>query len=400
LILLPVGVDPDEIWSRIRAELWRRDYQFHEISLSNHGEENTPLATLTNLLGIQWASSDNLRTVTDFISNENLPEVIRVADIESLSEEESKDWMMFLSNWGTASQAIADRGSLPTALCVIAQARSVLPFIPNSDLCLGIHYWWGFPSALEVHLLCRLLQEDDHRGTKLIWREYLLPTLVGNDFALIDPLWENIYSHIDTILEILSHFAEVNGWSKQLLQKWGVEDFNSRSHYGQEYYKTGPPKNGRVLWANGGLFWTAEHGLEVHPAILAVLGQKEDLMRRIWRGQAEFLLSLIDQVRLAVCRYLTQLYGNKWPFKWFSPESREEVEEAGSNPLSCQLGYIEFLFKNVEALRAKRNLLSLISHARWVRNELAHYRPVAFKEYDILWNHIRRSSALFDFFPI
>jgi hypothetical protein len=46
LILLPVGVDPLEVSTALRAELWRRSFRFKEVSLSGLPKDRVPVSVL------------------------------------------------------------------------------------------------------------------------------------------------------------------------------------------------------------------------------------------------------------------------------------------------------------------------------------------------------------------
>ena len=104
------------------------------------------------------------------------------------------------------------------------------------------------------------------------------------------------------------------------------------------------PSSLRSIWAGGGLVYTPEYGLELHPAFLAHANHTVEVQKMVWRGQAELLLPLVNEIRLKVCSALTGTYGRDWPHQWGLPTSPHEVEQVRITPLAAELGYLYFLF--------------------------------------------------------
>jgi len=393
LVLLPVGVDPAEVWSTLRTELCRRDFWFEEVSLRNLTENHAPIAAVSKALNVHWPTPDTSRTIANLMAAGDLPDVVQLEDLDRLPDTACRDWLNFLTQWAQSSQGVADRGCTPTALCMIVPAVAVLPQVPESGVHLGIHWWWGFPSALEIHLLCRLDGESDDWDASARWREHLLPALAGSDVSLAEYLWDDLHLDVEHLVRRLNAFAQQQGWETRTLQTWGSEEIAAVSSHDQRHHMLSPPAQWRTLWAHGALNWTLEYGLELHTAALAALGRDEELRHRVWRGQAELLLPLIDQMRLTVCDDLTHSYGRDWPVRWNRPASPEEDAAVRNSPLACQWGYLEWLLKNCAHLRSERRWIPLVSLARWIRNEMAHYRPVTFRDFEGFWYEVERAAA-------
>ena len=399
-VLLPIGVDPTEVWSMLRGELWRRDFGFEEISLPNLPESHVPAVALGNVLRVRWPAPEAPRTIAHLITAENLPDVVQLGGLDQLPASAREAWTSFVVQWAQASQNVADRGKEPTALCVLVPAPVMLPSMPESSVYLTVRWWWGFPSTLEMRLLCRLSNQSGDRDSVAQWREYVLPALAGNDVSLMEYLWDELALFEESDLVFWLHsFAEQRGWSAAALQRWGSGELFTGSSRNPGHLALAPPPPLRTLWAHGTLGWTPEYGLELHTAALAALGQDQELNHRLWRGQAELLLPLVDHVRLSLCAHLTRLYGHDWPLRWHQPESLEERAALRRSPLACQWGYLEWLLKNCIPLRAERRWLPLVSLARWIRNAMAHYRPVTFHDFDGLQHEMKRLSS-FPFPPL
>lgn len=126
---------------------------------------------------------------------------------------------------------------------------------------------------------------------------------------------------------------------------------------------------------------TEEHGIEIGSAACAVLGRREELAHRVWRGQSALLLPLLDGLRLHLCSVLSNEYGKAWPTKLGVPLDQSERQALEEDPFTAQWGYLSSLYRNAPALRGRTQLRALTAQAWEIRNELAHYRPVPFAEF-------------------
>ena len=170
---------------------------------------------------------------------------------------------------------------------------------------------------------------------------------------------------------------------------WSIDDVIERVNEVSGRYAVGqqPPENLRELWACGGLVYTPEHGLEVHPALLARSDRRATVEHMLWRGQSELLLPLVNEVRLKVCQDFTATYGSNWPVRWVAPLNEQDEEEVRRSPLGTELGHVNYLLQNLGVhnprhdLFEKRSLGDLILRAKNLRNEIAHYNPVALRDF-------------------
>lgn len=394
LVLLPIGIDPLEIWSQLRANLWQRDYALEEIWLPDLPKDHTPVIALGDFLGIDWGVLNGTSSLAKLVATRGLVDIVQLDGLDQLSVTPRKNWMIFLTAWAQDSHSVANLGHLPVAMCAVVPAISILPEIPESDVYLATHWWWKVPSALEVQLLCRLGNEDNLWNAKTHWREHLLPALVGNDISLIEYLWESSHLGLEELIHKLCSFAKERDWEEESLQEWGATEFIVKSIYSEDYQMLSPPVRWQNLWAHGALSWTPEYGFEVHVAALAVLGRNEEVKHRLWRGQAKLLLPMIDHTRLTLCSYLTKRYGYDWPVRWHQPSSPDELVAVQSNPLACQWGYLEWLLRNCNHLRTERAWTRMATLAHWIRNEIAHYRPITFRDFEGFWHEIEQIYML------
>lgn len=390
LVAVPLGIDVSEACSMIKAELWYRDFDLELLNLDEHSEKNSPLEALCTTLGVKWPSSDTPQTCENFLIHSNgLPNVLLIEGIKKLTDEARKHWMDFLMEWVQSCHSAADSGIPPMALCIVAPGVAVINDLPQTDTHLGIHWWWGFPSALEVQLLCRLNTENQNWDAEKRWREYLLPSLSGTDVSLAEFLWNYLTLNIDDLILHLSSLAKQRGWEAESLKTLGAYEKDLSSTNNNGHFTTFPPESFQALWAHGILIWSLEFGLELNTAALAVMERKQEIKHRLWRAQAELLLPIIDSFRLNICERFTNLYGQNWPLRWGKPLADEEIEAVKKNPLACQLGYLEYLLKNCRQLKEQRKWIPLVALARNLRNNIAHYHPILYDHFETLLNKIQ-----------
>lgn len=389
LVLLPSALEPEDIWPSVRSQLWQSHLDAVDLSLLGEPASSAPLPALVKLVSFDWPERAMPHTLTTFLEHADLPDVIHVSDLDRVSEDVRGTWLRFLAQWAAAIHARVGEGKPAPALCLVAGAASVLNSLPESNVFLAIHWWGGFPSTLETHLLCRLEGEGQPWDAAARWREHLLASLAGSDLQLIQALWDGLHLTPEAMGHQLELFAMERGWTPALLREWGANDLIDRPIMLQARRNWTPPPPLQRLWSNGAISATLERGLELHSAAVAALGRDDQIRHRLWRGQAELLLPLIDHSRLMLCNLLTSTYGSGWPVRWRLPDSQKEEAEVRRDPLACGWGHIEYLLKQ-GYLRPFAAWLSLATRARYIRNELAHYRPVSFTDYEQLLADVER----------
>lgn len=379
--LLPEGVDP----SRLRSALWDGLGHWHlhtqEVFISQL-DAPMPAAALGQALGVNWGAATVPRTVENLLRQTGLPEILFLDGFDELAEENRVQWLQFMVQWAQVCQGrhSTDEGDseIPPALCLLAQASKVPHPPPLTNVKLSIRAWRGIPTTLEMRLLCRLASEQDTAPLSR-WREHTIPAIAGSDLDLGDYLWDQEYRTGVQLAHVLRAFAQERGWDQAELEAWSVHNLPRSA---ASWLESRPlPPDLYQAWARGIVHWTPEYGLECHSAVLALLNRQEALDHRLWRGQAEFLLPQIDETRLALCDHLNRSYGQDWPHRWQKPETDRELQEVINTPFACQWGHLRSLLQRRE-LSAERRWQRLANYSWWIRTELAHYRPIALKDYE------------------
>jgi hypothetical protein len=388
VVLLPPGIPPDDLWTKIEGFLsWKEEIKYDILSLEAHAGKNNPVSVLKEEFSLVWESQTANHTIDNLSKVANLPEVIYLKGFQRLTPSDQEPWIRFLKQWGQKCQQLANSGHPNTVFCVIEPAAQ-FPFDTlESDLRLIKKWWWGFPSILETQLLCRTANDSQAWGAEVQWREQILPALSTSDFSLLSILWNDVYKSPEEIIDKLRAYADELDWDDlDLFFNQGNQFENNASEVRRSY----PPIRLQDLWARGIICANKEFGVELHPAALVKLDRKSELNHRLWRGQAQLLLPIIDNLRLDICKFLTDKLGNDWPLKSCEPDSPQELESIKENPLAVEWGYLNHLIYNDRFLRPYRSLRYLIPLGRRLRNDIAHYQTVKFDDYKLLLENIQK----------
>ena len=356
--------------------------------------EKNPVMASADVMRTNWPSPRTRRTVANLLRIEGLPNVLYVHRIASSDSRVKQQWKTFIEDWARESNALRELGvrGIPL-LCVIAKLRDFDFELPNPKAGLSTFWWWGFPSVLEMKLACRIANDRAESGTNAEqrWRENVIPSLIAGDVQLGERIWDLVTEDISCLMGGLVEYWEDKDQPELVESIDEVTNLiNSVNHI--PFDSQGVPRNLWRTWAGGGLANTPEYGLEVHPALLAYKGRQLDVEHMMWRGQSEFLLPMVNDIRLRVCQEMTATYGRDWPTKWRLPGNEYEIEEVRRNPFGTELGHLDQLlrhegrFSDKHELDEKRHLSNLILQAKNIRNQIAHYNLVPFGDCEKLFN--------------
>ncbi|HMQ30836.1 MAG TPA: hypothetical protein PKD53_08910, partial [Chloroflexaceae bacterium] len=190
-------------------------------------------------------------------------------------------------------------------------------------------------------------EADEHMAR---WRYHMLMGVAAGDTALLK-MMAPCEGRRAELLDCLERYGALRGWTAAALRDAAGEcgaALDGRPSVGQ--VRPGPEE--RALWAMGALVWTAEHGLELHPAALLLLNLHHELDHRLWRAQVSLLLPLLDRVRRYLCLRLTAHYGAEWPWRFGEPLEEPERELVRRDPMHCGLGHLSWLLHPQPQLRA------------------------------------------------
>lgn len=382
IILLPDNLSREMVGRLVRNRLdMIAGFSFGE--LTDPGQSD-PLAARAEAMNASWESDRTRRNIENLLCCADLPDLLYVHRIGS----DGSRWSDFIEGWANERLKLRNSGRAKApSLCVIAKLRDFGFRLPQTEEGITYQWWWGFPSTLEMRLACRIVNEQDGNSFEVgRWREHILPGLVGSDVQLALEIWTEVDKDIEHTIGSLRDFW-ANGEEPATISSMdalveAVKNYQGAFAIGQEL-----PKDFWEPWAKGRLVYTPEHGLEVHPALLAHSGHRVEVEKRLWRGQAELLLPVLNEIRLRICAELTDAYGSDWPFKWREPASGYDLEQVKITPLATELGHIHYLFTTADQghpLNAVRHLSGLVLNARNMRNQVAHNKPVVYRDFELL----------------
>ena len=336
------------------------------------GDDRPPVAVAA-ALGASWRSPSAPRNAANLMLCEGMPSVVYVHRIGRRA-----DWTEFIDDWARESRA----NPASPGLCVVAKLRDFDFAPPSEDSGVSVRWWRGAHSALEMRLACRAANRESGDDLRLsAWREHLIPALAAADAQLAERLWDRVSEPFDAVMDSLCEYASFFGWSSDW--EGAVADAIAEiSRIDEGGADKPPPQSLRKLWASGGLAFTEERGAEIHPALVAICGRRDEIEYMLWRGQAELLLPILNEIRMKICAELAASFGEDWPTKW------RQTNDA-PNHLNAELGFIDDLFKFVgdgrgHSLNDARRLKPLVSLARRLRNRIAHNETVQFAQFRAL----------------
>lgn len=383
IAVFPANVDHRPLWEAVRVELWqRREARIVELMLAEFPRAKNAVSALTGALGVTDPAF--LQTIEGLLAVPDLPDIIAVHDIDQLERSSRLEWIQLF--WQLARHAGRTSGGavVPVVVCFL-KGPDALEDLPGGEVRVAVEWWWSIPSVIELRVLCRLGSGDGAEPCRETWREHLLPSISGSDLSLLQHLWNDPVPDLDDLFGRLIAYAERHGWTHDALSRAGAEMAVGSLRVVGHVTAYQPPEAYRQLWAWGALGHTEEYGTELSSAALALLGHRQAVAHRVWRGQAGLLLPMLDAVRLQVCGFLSERYGMDWPKRFAPPGAREEAVAVADDPYSAQWGYLLQVFRSARGLQTEPARLSLVEQCWWIRNELAHYRPLAYAVFQRFW---------------
>ena len=350
-----------------------------------------PVLSICDQLNVQWPLPSIVKNVRNLLRCEDLPDLIHIRDFSTSDTGNTvarRRWLGLIQEWieESRSTAVLDIG-LASRLFLVAKLRDFDFEPPEEQDGLSIHWWWGFPSSLELRLACRIGSQDvasDEAENR--WREQVLPAIAGTDFGLAEQLWDDIFESTEEVLQTLEGYARL----KRLTPAPEQQIYESNT----PAFSLSPPSRIWEQWASGSILSTPEYGTEYHPALLAHCGRRTDVEQRLWRGQSELLLPILNYVRIRICDCLTEALGEDWPINPHRPQTDYELEAVTDDPRGAEFGHIEYLLKYIPKFKDMADLLKVVSMSRKLRNEIAHYRLIEFSDFRNLWKEMERLELM------
>lgn len=396
LTLLPKTAPIGDFTTELRSQFILRNINFLEIDLSHAADDLPPVTRLCREIGIRWKQPlsprlfDQLPDACTF--PDLMPDVVWLTGLEQVEEHKTQLWIDAALEWSENWKLLRDKGiCLPAVSLVLPSTKCTQ--IPKSDVFFKIFYWFGIPSLLEMRLLCA----DANRFESGIarWKELIVPQLCIGDFSLLSTLFEADSLNERELGSTLMSIAEERGWTRELLLTKGIGNLSLANCHWLSDGDTGPSGDLVALWGEGIVDWSPGIGLAISSVALHVMGRHADIRHRIWCGQSELVLPLLNVVRLSVCDHMTKRYGLTWPVEYLEPGDPQEAAAVRDSPYNCQLGYLETVVNSwPDRQRLLRKIASHLREVRWMRNELAHNRVITFADFQKLCHTVEETLNL------
>ncbi len=386
LSILPQTLYAESIWQMCIDSLWQANIDVEELDLLVNGDRSSPIETLVE----HYGNRDRCDNDLGILMSCNLPKVIALRGLENISHSTRNAWYSLFREWAIHTQRnISVPGYKPTGLWGICSVDDPNNLLPMTDTWLHLHPWWAVISALDVQILCRLSEGVGQPALSpyIAWRESLMAFLAGNDLDIVQGLWHTMDSSREAIYDGLLQIARERNWTIPILERWGVTEYLKNWQRDSRRFVQSPIRDEKLLWLRGILYQTPEYGTQVSSVALVVLKKWDVLDHLCWRGQTKLILPLIDEFRLSICQELTDRYGPDWVWQWAEPVSDEAKKQLMNNPMSAEWGHLEKSIRK-SPHHAENNRLASIRLARYIRNQLAHYKPIAFQDYELFMTQL------------
>lgn len=300
-------------------------------------------------------------------------QVVYIEGLDDVGLEFLSTWYRMTDRFAKAAQAArsTDR-AFPALLLCQRGLRGVPP--PSTNVLLHVLHLHRHFDELDVRSFVRL-RCGGSQDPKSLWREHVLPALVGPDVELLQRLWDVCLDDIGVIARCCDTVARERGWTPTTPLPTAQ--------------RTPPDTLGDEL--DGVALRRGEGAMRTHVAYAVARGGRIDLERRLWRGQAALLLPFIDEIRLSLCERLQESLGNGWALRWIAPMSDEESSLVAESYLHCQLGHLLAVIRAAPRLVDRQTLAAAAHQTRFVRNELAHYRPIDFAAFEQMLREVVRA---------
>ncbi len=213
IVLLPDNLSREMVGRLVRNRLGlMAGFSFCE--LTDPGQSD-PLTASSEAMNAFWASDWTRRNIENLLRCDGLPDLLYVHRIGT----DGSRWTDFIEGWANERLKLRNSGQVKIpSLCVIAKLRDFGFRLPQTEEGITYQWWWGFPSALEMRLACRIANERDGNSPELgTWREHVLPSLVGSDVQLALDIWAEVDKDIEYTISN-SCYAQVEGNGR--LEPW------------------------------------------------------------------------------------------------------------------------------------------------------------------------------------
>lgn len=308
---------------------------------------------------------------------------VTMEHLESVAADGASEALVArLEEQGRAATLRSSRTGVVSS-AVVVSTDAAIGYHAGQHECISVHWYWGCLSTAEMCILAHALSQGMSADPiHAAWAQSAIAELAGTDVALLAQIcarWQPSFGE-DDLIGILSEYAARRGWTAEWLRVY-TNEMQEPFRPGRRIKPIYPPHNLAPLFEAGVLEWRPDSGMSVHTAALAQTGDIAEIRRRIWAGQAKYLMPVIDRERIETYQYLGQ---NAPGLDEFLRDLRSRPSRPGvwnnSWAASEWIELIMFIDEICEgrfiAIRRRADFM------RTRRNDLAHCSPLP-------WEHFR-----------
>ena len=321
----------------LRAALEREEsWKWTTVRLGEEDERAAPLDFLFTRFAPEVAAGE-IRSAATLATEDSF--CGRLVCVDELPNDLWPAWKSFLVEYEHVCRSIPLLQRTLFCLCLEGEV-AIDP--PVCDVCLAVHRYDDFAQQFDSLLYASLLIE----GAKLVPLQKRLAASVIAALSLWDPF-------------VAERLAEED--LAQLLQPASVLDAFARE---RGWMSVNCP-NEESLWCQGmkNMFDGAP---KIHSAVLAALGKRQEVERRIWSAQVGVLFPFIEEKRQELVDELRSIL--RVPFT-------KKTGEVVTDLRDLEIGHIESQVRNL-GRAVGDDKLRLIEKLRRVRNHLSHLELV------------------------
>lgn len=280
--------------------------------------------------------------------------LIWLEGLEEVSTSTWEAWKAFFKDYTHSCRKLAE--GKRTLFCVPLVGTLATQILPGEALTLSIRRWCGVVEQLDMSLYISLLSKNTCFTNRLKknLKIAISTELAGTDPELAELLFklpfENLLEPFDNLFNQLKEIAKERGWHEEQVRdpQWHL-----------------------------GMSDEIEGTFFIHAAAVALQGDKgkNELQRRIWRGQVRILFPFLEEKRIALLKELQHLRLLKVPF-----ETSVGLIE---NLHDLELSHIYHQTKNSHLPSKTRNLINILTD---IRHTIAHLKPIEVKQ----WRELQR----------
>lgn len=362
-------------------------YGFRVVEIHINGEDDVhhiPNLYLLDYLEIPREIQSSLDLA---LRQDAWPDVLIIIGLETLDEEVKNRWLRFLNDW-IQTQQTSKESFAKKVFLVMVNGLLETNYFPKSSPNVTYDYFHQVLSQVDMKFLIES-NNDGNVDADYFWSSYVLAELALDDPFLLGMLLKDKSSDGEEVENTLREYGLQLGWDKQVNAIERLSKIFEKTDYHK--FRSGTLEEFLPYWAEGFISYSAERGIEIHSAALAMIHDKERLSRRIWRAQLSLFYNTLDIVRFKISRYLTETHGSNWPNR-VTLRYEYDVVTTDKGPIA-EYGHLKRVIDSLYYEKGSKDLAELIEYVEvfWqARNKLAHYKPLERKEFNNMVHYLEK----------